>query len=499
MNFMYKIFAKYFVEYKNVVARKIGSLIRVSEEEILAVCLEELNIILEIIAGRITSKLDIPQYNKFPSSTEFNTLLKHVDIDLDKLFQSAKIIISDAQNVVNYNSTEREAITELLSQTQSQVYSAYISSRKGINGTTIIKETFNAIDDEQAEALLGVFSNNVAINPSLKQLTVKAKDTNIVKDNKSLNVNGVDAYHVEEQLSKYNIYPNAVDLKLGSYWNTEKNKHHFEKKSDPTYDYRNDMTKTGTNSASNIASCEFESVITVDVVPPLKNGKGIRNQRPLQRRIESRYSKASDIPTNYIFIDRPNSCNGKYISEDHEFGELKSRIKLKIPFVNANLATGITLELNPNDGNVFPTIDDSNSFVRSDVTINDVNGSNRIGMTAISKATIEDNGDVNPLFTIMFDRPVVPSMVELEFYYDQMTGWPEIIYKMRVWSAEIKKDVSLLTEIYDSFKDEYIEVYKHINYSRMLYLLVDDQDPSSLISEKSKVKELFTNKQGGVR
>jgi len=490
MNFMYKLFSKYFSEYKNNVARKLGSLIRVSDEEVLSVCLEELNMILEIIAGRVTSKLDLPQYNKFPNSTEFNTLLQHIDIDLDKLFQGAKLIINDAQNVVNYNSTEREAITELLSQTQAQVYSAYISSKKGISGTTIIKETFNAIDDDQVDALLGVNSSNVGINTSLKRLSVKEITANISKDNKSLNVNGIDAYHFDEQPLEYNIYPNEVDLRLGSYWNTAKNEHHFERKSDPSYEYRSGFTKTGNESTSNIASCQFESVLTVDT--HLNNAATYTSKiHPLEQRIEHRYSEEQSIPINYIFVDRPNSLNGKYISNTYDTDKLKANIKLKIPFVNANLATGITLELNPNDGNVFPSINGAESFVRSDVIIDDLNGSNKVGVTVISKATIEENGEVNPMFTVMFDRPVVPTMVELEFNYLDSAGWPEIAYAMRAWSADISKQVHVVTQV-----EGEAEKYKEITYKRILFLLVDDEDRFSKSSELNKIKELYSKTNG---
>ena len=490
MNFIYKIFSKYFSEYKNIVARKIGGLIRVSDEEVLAVCLEELNTLLEIVAGRITSKLDIPQYNKFPSSEQFNTLLQHIDIDLDKLFSSCKIIIQDAQNVVNYNSTEREAITELLSSTQAQVYSAYISSRKGINGTTIIKETFNAVDQDQAEALLGVNSYNVGINTSLKRLSVKAKTVNAVKDNKSLNIEGIDAYHVDELPTDYNLYPNEVDLRLGSYWNTAGNKHHFEQKSNPSYNYREGFTKTGTESTANIASCQFESVITIDVSVNQDDVVTNRNE-PLERRIERRYSDENDIPINYIFIDRPNSINGKYISNTTDDSNLKANVKLKIPFVNANLATGISLELNPNDGNNFPSINAAASFVRSDVKIDDVNGSNKVGVTVISEATTAENGDVNPIFTVMFERAVIPTMVELEFNYLDKTGWPEVTYDMRAWSANIIKEVFIVTQI-----EGEDDTYKRINYSRMIYLLVDDEDIFNKTNERNKIKELFSKNNG---
>ena len=285
MDFIYKIFNKYFKQYKVNVLNKIGSLIRVTDEDILDVCLTELNDIFEIIAWRKNKKIDIPQYNKFPNSDQFNNLLKNIDIDLDKLFNASKIIVQDAQNVVNYNSTERESITYLLATAQAQVYSAYISSRKGITGTTIIKEEFLDVDKTN---LLSDSSVNDDIDTNLKRLSLKSLTAKPITDNSTVVTDLVDCAQYNAQDESLNLYPNNVDLVPGSFWKVKSSVHHHGKRHDPSYK-DNLITRKpsakgarsmatgamslsggstfgrGYSSSSEIDSCQFESVLTIDI------------------------------------------------------------------------------------------------------------------------------------------------------------------------------------------------------------------------------------------
>ncbi len=497
MNFLYKIFSKYFEQYKVNVVNKIGSLVRTTDEEVLEVCLDELNSILEIISGRKTSYLDIPQRNKFPSTKEFNVLLSNINIDLDKLFTSNKLLIEDVQNVVNYNSTERTAITKLLSETQGSVYSAYISTRKGINGTTIIKENFIS---EDSTNILSVNSKNVAINPTLKRLSLTSLSAEPILDNSAVMNEMVDASHFIAQSKTFNLYPNHEDLAKGSYWKVRGSEHHHTGRYEKRYSERLTVRKTNTSHSrrsrasspamymntgrggyrggataiNQTASCQFESVITLD-----------RN-KDLELKIQKQFANVNSIPDSYIFIDRPISINSKYIADNY-YASPDAKIKLKIPFQNAVLSTGCVITLNPNDDYEWPAIIVANSFVRTDVTINDIGGSNKVGVSVISNATLDDIGATDRKFTVVFDRPIIPTMLELEFVYDRNSGWANVSYYMQEWYTEITKVIDIKTQI-EGLGNEVLT----IEYKRPVHILIDDLGNDSI--ERHGVKELLALK-----
>ena len=463
--YMYNVFSKYFVNYKYAVQSRIGGLIRSSDTEILQICLEELNKLMAIIAGRLTTSLDIPKANKFPSSKEFNTFLSHLDVDLDKLFSGSKLVVNDVQNVVNYNSLERTTISSSLAKIQSHVYNAYILSQKSVTGETVIREDFNTVE---AANIQNPDVSMVEVDPNMKRLSLKKLNTDVEKDSQSVNYKMIDCFHYNEQDSTFNLYPNSTDLHIGSYWNVKNNNYHFEYKNDRD-SYMKGIIVASNDLLSSFSSCQFESVITID------------ETNDMEKRIESDFAEYKQIPESFIFITRPLSINGKYITNKNVNPD--AVIKLLIPFKNAKLSTGCEIKLSPNDGNEFPNINDDKSFVKATVVLDGLLVTQKIGLISATSKTVNDYGTTKE-YTIMFNEPLVPEMLELVFTYEN--GWPEIEYSMRPWFIQLQKTVNIEVETQGIGKQN-----KEVVYTQPIYLLVDDEDSAHYSSEQNKVAELF--------
>jgi len=462
--YIYQVFNKYFSAYKNNVKIGIESLIRASETEILLVCLTEMNRVMDILSGQLTSKLSIPQMNKFPSTKEFNAFLNDTDVDLDKLFSTSSIIVNDTQNVINYNITERESIAKFLSTVQSNVYSAYVMSQKGINGQIIIREDFN---DEDSANTGSPETSNVIVNTKLKRLTMKPTQADI-KDNSTVNTSFIDCFHYNEIDQTFNAYPNFQDLSPGSFWNIRNNNPlHFTAKKDKVQ-YKKAIVKSiGNSSLDYISSCQFESVITSDV------------NSTLHFDIEKEFSEEKNLPLSAIYIDRPISINSKYITTNTDLPV--AEVKLLIPFKNAKLSTGCEIIVNPNDSNHFPILHSDKSYVKAFVNINGVLTSQKVGLTSMTNSTMDTSGS-EQIYSILFNQAIIPDILELILSYDN--GWADIEYMMTHWFAETTANVEIDAQLEGS-----PITTTTISYKRAVHILIDSN--SNVVYERNKVEELF--------
>jgi len=465
MNYINKIFSKYFNNYKNILGVKIGALIRASDQEIMKVALDEMYKILDILSGRMVSQTDVPHPHMFPSSKQWNLFLEHLNIDLDKLYNANKLIINDIQNVVNYNSSERDNITFKLSKTQSEVYNAYISSQKGLSGSIIIKEDFNTEDSARD-------SDNLSVDESVKTLTLRKKET--VEDSKIINTDMVDASHFTEQ-KNYKLYPNALDLALGSFWDIPKNGAHLTNKYDMV-NYKQGLVIDGTaKSVHKIGSCQFESVITID------------EDSDLHKKIENKVSTLEHIPVNDIMVNRPDSIWDKYITTTNKFPQ--SKIKLKIPLKSgALLSTGFILKLRANNSYNLPSIDSDNSFVITTTNIDNNIKTNRVGIDVISKDTTDDYGNDQGIYTIMYDYPIVPTALELVFTYGG-DGWALIEYIDNIWKLIINHTVALDIQVEGQAASTEL-----ISYKKELYIVLDKE--GNINNELTRRSHIFTDNKG---
>ena len=462
--YIYQVFNKYFSAYKNNVKIGIESLIRASETEILLVCLTEMNRVMDILSGQLTSKLSIPQMNKFPSTKEFNAFLNDTDVDLDKLFSTSSIIVNDTQNVINYNITERESIAKFLSTVQSNVYSAYVMSQKGINGQIIIREDFN---DEDSANTGSPETSNVIVNTKLKRLTMKPTQADI-KDNSTVNTSFIDCFHYNEIDQTFNAYPNFQDLSAGAFWDIRNNnKLHFTGK-DNRVQYKKAIIKNvGNSELDYISSCQFESVITSDP------------KTMLSFDIEQDFSDNKNLPLSAIYIDRPISINSKYITtrEDLPVTELK----LLIPFKDAKLASGCEIIVNPNEAYHFPTLLSDKSYVKAFIDINGALTSQKVGLTSMTNSTMDSSG-TEQVYSILFNQAIIPDMLELVLSYDD--GWADIEYMMTHWYAQTTANVEIEAQLEGS-----PITTTTISYKRAVHILIDSN--SNKVVEQNKVEELF--------
>jgi len=462
-----KLYSSFFKNYKQDVLNKIGSLIRITDEQVLDVCLVELNRILTILDGRITSMLDIPEANRFPSSKQFNTLLANMDVDLTKLFAASKIVSQDAQNVVNYNSYEREGITKLLSNTQRKVYNAYIYSKSGIDGVVIIKEYFINNKEEYNISNDITNLNNVVINTGMQYLTLSKRAA--INDSKTnpINTKFIEASHVStiEQLtttnstSEYNLYPNTTELAIGSRWNVKTSPiHNIERTTESLKAYKKQLIyNNAAEVISDFNSCQFESVLTLDF------------SNTLHKTIERRFTETFNVPLNYVFVDRPNSIQDKFISTHDDvttFNNPTSKIKLKIPFNTELLASGLSLTLVATEGYVLPKLLPKESFV---ITNGTGGLSNIVGVNAIDDDDFIMT-DVFKEYKIVFKQIVVPQMLELIFVYNNESGWADIEYFAKTYNGTITKTINVNINIEDEEEANKLP----ISYIRELYVVVDD-------------------------
>jgi len=463
--YIYQVFNKYFSAYKNNVKIGIESLIRASETEILLVCLTEMNRVMDILSGQLTSKLSIPQMNKFPSTKEFNAFLNDTDVDLDKLFSTSSIIVNDTQNVINYNITERESIAKFLSTVQSNVYSAYVMSQKGINGQIIIREDFND-EDSANTGSPGTFE--VIVDTKLKRLSMKPKQTVPIKDNDTVNTSFIDCFHYNEIDQTFNAYPNFQDLSPGAFWDIRNNnKLHFTGK-DNKVQYKQAIVKNiGNNPLDYISSCQFESVITSDPTTMLNFD------------IEQEFSNEKNLPLSAIYIDRPISINSKYITTRTDIPN--AELKLLIPFKNAKLSTGCEIIVNPNDANHFPTLLSDKSYVKAFIDINGVLTSQKVGLTSMTNSTMDSSG-TEQVYSIMFNQAIIPDMLELVLSYDN--GWADIEYMMTHWYAQTTANVEVDAQLEGS-----PITTTTISYKRAVHILIDSNSNATV--EQNKVEELF--------
>ncbi len=419
---------KYITEFKIRLRNGFNSLLRSSDSMYMRTILKELNRLFKIMAGRISSKLDIPKNNEFPDTAKFNTLLESLDIDIDKIYKAESIIESDLQNVVNFNSLEREKQINNLAKVQQSVYSAYIKSKKGLIGTTIIREDFKT--DKISKESTGV---QVNLNKEVLMLQVLSSSIN----RKSVDNRLVECLFVEFPDEKYNIFPSNKSLALGAFWKTSNNRSHFNGKIYPTW-YRTQMVDDA--SPTSVSSCQFEAMYTFD-----EDGK-------MRDKIENELGNYFQLHHTFIMVDKSNSVHGEYTStENIEYANVvtvRPNIKLSIPFkTHIPASTSLIVDVEPNDSNIIPTIDIDKSFTE------DVNG-RKINFVSVDKKKIESYNKTGR-YQLDFTDPIVPIRVELILSYSS-ASWSQLkeylmagyIYeKSKVFQLEINDGSSVSTTL----------------------------------------------------
>jgi hypothetical protein len=428
MGYIREINKKYITEFKNRLSSGFKALIRSSDSMYMRTILKEINRLFRIISGRLSSRHDIPNATDFPDTIRFNRLLEDVDTDIDKVYTAQALIESDVQNLVNFNSLEREKQINNLTRVQKQVYSVYVKSKKGVIGTTIIREDFK---DEH----LSKESSGVEVNMTKEALQLSTLSLNINRN--IVDTAFVECVFIETPNEKYNLYPNNRILSLGSFWKKASNDPHFMGKDNINY-YRSLMIDDP--NTANVSSTQFEAVYTFDenkVVGPFTQASAIREK------VETELSNYFQLHPSFIMVDKANSLNGKYtstnnIENDPDQAVTQPNIRLSIPFKNnAPVSTSMVIDFEPNDANIIPTIDLTNSFARD----NKGNNNKFIAIDAKKQATYSGTGRVQ----IDFKEAIVPTRVDLSLSYTN-SAWALLKeYMMSGYVFEKRKTFELNT------------------------------------------------------
>lgn len=438
-NYIRKINEKYISNFNDNVRIGLASILRVSDSSYLKVIMQEVNKLFRIISGRMTSKRQIPKPNEFPDVKKFNILLQNIGIDIDKIYAAQNYVEQDLQNVLNFNSLEREKGIQSLSQTQSLVYSAYIRAGKGITGDIILRETFK--NDR-----LPAGSNGVMIN--LEKESLLLATTSESTDKLAIDKELINIYFSEQPDITYNLYPNNVSLALGSHW-AKKNpaESHFILKDTPRV-YREGFIDGPV--AENAGSVQFEAVATFDYTDD--------GSTSIRKKVEDKLSKAFNKHHSTIMVDKVNSMQGKYISSNKDI-TINPNVKLALPFKNAGLSSALLIDLQPNDNEELPSINFNESFIYN------ISGG-RSKFISIPEKKLEEYSKTGRFILTFEDGLIVPARAEITLSYAQ-NSWTNISYYMVLYNYSAAKSFTL--EAFDNSGNI------NATFTKVAYIFVDTE------------------------
>jgi hypothetical protein len=391
--------------------------------------LEEINNLFMKMGGRISSKKDIPAGTDYPDSKVYNKLLSNIGFDIDKLFNAQKLIESDINNLINFNSNQRNRTFESLTTAQQEVYSAYTKAKRDTIGGVGIPEgtPFASADNMSTE------SEDVFIDQARKVLTLACDST----DSREIDATNTNIYFAGREPLRP-IYPDGRTLGIGSHWKKMKNDPHFIKTDDigSVETYKTMMVDDPNNNIG-VGFCEFEAVRTsayefifvtepgqkrfqlvrtcgtgVPVITQLNSRSKVENSaiKTLKEYIEQKYGIDSEL----IYMDLPNSIQGKYIlgyPSKSRYSQETPQYKLVVPFLTNILTNEITIDFSANANGYIPKINWNESKVYSKV------GGGDVAYNLIAPSTDQDSlpDGRYVLHTTSF---VIPTRMELILDYD---------------------------------------------------------------------------------
>ena len=402
--------------------------------------LTNINDLFKFLGGQISSKDNIPKVDDYPESKKFNNLITDINYDFQKLFNSQKLIESDVSNLLNFNSSQRTKTYENLTSTQQDVYSLFIKNKKYLGKELLIPSSNPFMSSDN----MSVESTGVNIDQNRGVLSLSSTGST----KKPIDVNNIKIFFANSLPDK-NVYPNNIVLGIGSHWKIPgRADAHFIGDDQTNVDNYRTMMIDDSSSNTGIGWCEFESVKTI--IDPLNN-----DELYLKNYIASMYQKSPDS----IYLDIPNSLQGKYITTIDNSDNIDSTYKLVIPFTGDVVLTNeILIELQPNDYGFYPQI----VWGESKVFTND-NGSELSYSLSSPSAdnNITDNGEYRCIIKDVFIKPVRLELI-LKYGTD-ILHWVKIPFTMSHYSYSAQKTYSLnndqsemrlvLNKTYDIFVD----------------------------------------------
>lgn len=421
MGNFYKLNKTYIDSFRNNVYRRFGEKDKRLETGLLKSVLDEVIELFRKIGGKTSSKRDIPEADEYPDTVKYNRLLNNIALDLDKLYNAQRLVEGDVNNLLNFNSNQRDKTFENFTTAQQEVYSAYVKARKDVVGgvTVPASNPFTSSDNMSPE------SKDVYIDETRKALTLGFSTT----VNKPVDIRNVVVYFSGRKPTQP-IYPNSDTLAIGSHWKKSATDPHFIDSSNLSQvdSYRTRLIDDPNNNEG-IGICEFEAVETTNfqiftgtravssfrlcgyspVVYPIFEDYAVTN---LKKFIGEIYGKDSEL----IYLDVPNSLQGSdgyfKLKLQTAQGSQKPRYKLVVPFVDAGLTNEIAVELTPNADGFIPKINWMESKVFSNV------GGSDLAYALIEPKTVEGDMSVDGKYICHIARFVIPSRMELIIEYD---------------------------------------------------------------------------------
>jgi len=457
LNYVRKINEKYIDAFANNVRIGLGSILRVSDSSYLKVIMSEVNKLFRIISGRMTAQRQIPKPNEFPDVKKYNTFLDNIGIDIDKIYAAQNYVEQDLQNVLNFNSLEREKAINTLARVQSNVYSAYVKAGTSIRGNTIIRESFKT-------DTLPHGSQNVSIN--MEKDTLMLATLNADVDKISIDKELINVLFSDRPSETYKLFPNNTSLALGSHWQRKyPAESHFTAKENPRF-YREGFIDGPV--AQNAGSVQFEAVATFDYT---EDGSG-----PIRKKIEDKISKAFNKHHSTIMVDTVNSAQGRYVTDLKDI-ELNPKVKVIVPFTKAALSSALLFDIQPNDSEELPTIIFNESYIYDEFNA-------RSNFIPLSKSKLEEYSKTGR-FMLSFERGLlVPTRAEITLEYIH-NAWTEINYYMVLYNYTVYKSLTL--EAFDASGN--IEA----SFIKTAYIFVDAE--SDLKNEKIRATNVMRSSE----
>ena len=439
-----------------------------SETSFFKSLLEELNELFRKFGGRLSSKRDIPAATDYPDSDVYNKLINDISFDIDKIYNAQKIVESDVNNLINFDSNQRHKIFENLVAAQQEVYSAYTKSKRDVLGGVEIPagNPFTSSDNKSSD------SEDVYIDETNKILTLGFDPPQSFKNVDIKNTVIYFAGKLPDENEK--VYPAGGTLGVGSHWKKASTDPHFIN-SDVPSDVETYKTMMIDDPDSNIGVgfCEFEAVRTrihdgaIDI---------------LKTYIGERYGKDPEL----IYADKINSLQGQYISSGQPSEaptDSTPKYKLVIPFTSEVLTNEIAIDLAGNGGGFIPRINWSESKVFSKINGADV-------AYALVPPANPDDTPSNGLYNCRIVNFVYPTRMELileyktdssmwfpiDFYMSHYVYSAEKMYEMPCNNSDSKLNV-VLKKSYDIFVDA--EANETKEKTRALNVLLKSSDRRS--------------------
>jgi len=420
-----------------------------SETAFFKALLEELHELFRKFGGKLSSKRNIPSAEDYPDSVIYNKLINDIGFDLDKLYNAQKLIESDVNNLLNFNSNQRIKIFEEMTTAQQEVYSAYIKSKRDVIGGVEVPagNAFTSADNLSAD------SEDVTIDEERQVLTIATEGPPVI--NKNVDIRNTTIYFAGK-LPNRPIYPAGETLGVGSHWKTRSNDPHFINVDNPSdLEIYKTMMIDDPNNNIGIGFCEFEAVRTrmfglpsitmrtemrasatnygVLFVPVFSRTRTENSAIiTLREYIGQRYGKDPEL----VYADIANSLQGQYAITGLEINIPNDSIpkyKLIVPFTSQVLTNELIIDLSANSEGYLPKINWAESKVFGKLSGGDV-----ANALIPPRNTLTDLS-LNGRYICHTHNYIYPTRLELilEYETDQLMWTPIDFYMAHyVYSAE---------------------------------------------------------------